>query len=124
MERETAERSRADRSLFVQELVLTTLSDEPAQIRTEPTRVCGTVARDFPRELESVAPKRPAPRGRPQVPPPLQRTLAPAPAPARHLSGTGTMREAPHVPPAYAGAATARRKPVRPVQASEPPPSH
>lgn len=117
VERETAERSRADRSLFVQELVLTTLSDEPQlQARSEPKMVCGTVAREYPRGLDSVVPKRPAVRGRPQAPPPALRSLAPT----RHHSGTGTIREV--VPPSYAG--TLRRKPVRPVQTSEPPPSH
>lgn len=121
VERETAERSRADRSLFVQELVLTTLSDEPQpQTRSELKIVCGTVARDFPQGLESVVPKRPTARGRPQAPPPALRSQAPAPAPTRHHSGTGTIREV--VPPTFAG--TTRRKPIRPVQTSEPPPSH
>ncbi|XP_054257243.1 E3 ubiquitin-protein ligase KCMF1-like isoform X2 [Macrosteles quadrilineatus] len=115
VERETVERSRADRSLFVQELVLTTLSDVA---RSEQKMVCNTVARDYPRGTESVVPKRPQPRSRPQAPPP---TLRPTP---RHHPGTGTIREVVTAPPPPSYAGTARRKPVRPVQASEPPPSH
>lgn len=120
-ELQTVEQERADRSLFVQELVLSSLSEEPRPQRSEPKVVCGTVARDFPKGPESTVPRRTVIRGRLQHPPTLPAVRPPAPTPtARHLHpGTGTIRE---VVPPFAG--TARRKPVRPVQTSEPPPSH
>lgn len=121
LELQTIEQERADRSLFIQELVLTSLSDELHPQRSEPKVMCGTVARDFPKgpeSSESTGPRRTVTRGRPQHPP-TPPALRP-PAPTRHLHpGTGTIRE---VVPPYAG--TARRKPARPVQTSEPPPSH
>uniref|UniRef100_A0A1B6CD46 E3 ubiquitin-protein ligase KCMF1 n=1 Tax=Clastoptera arizonana TaxID=38151 RepID=A0A1B6CD46_9HEMI len=121
-ELQTLEQERADRSLFIQELVLTSLSDEPRPQRSEPKIMCGTVARDFPKgpESDNTGPRRTVTRGRPQHPP-TPPALRP-PAPTRHLHpGTGTIREV-VPPPPFSG--TTRRKPVRPVQTSEPPPSH
>ncbi|XP_075222850.1 E3 ubiquitin-protein ligase KCMF1-like isoform X2 [Lycorma delicatula] len=139
-----AEQERADRSLFVQELVLTTLCEEPVKkdkdtgVKSSGSQqVAGAGAPQRPGVASELSVRRPvgAPSagsrgasatgatGRPQqwgVTPPSTKPLSRTPS--HPTTGTGTIREVVPPTPPYSG--TTRRKPVRPVQSSEPPPSH